>query len=390
MRTSTVVVAVLVLLAGVVPAGIAGAAGPAASDLDARAVQSSADTPGELDGVTTTQQTTCAFPVTVTDATGTQVRIDDRPERIVSLSPSAAQTLWAIEAESQVVGVTQFAAYLDGAEAKTNISGAGQTAISTEKVVGTTPDLVLAPNVVPDETVQALRDSGLTVYKAEFAGTLGAVVEKTRLYGQLTGNCESADATADRMESELATVAAATEGEDRPRVLYTFFGFTAGEGTFVDEIITTAGGTNVASEANITGYKQISPETVVAQDPEWIVLNSDGPQVPQNDAYNSTTAVQEGNVLVLNGNYLSQPAPRVIQPVRALAKALHPEAYAQANATATPTATPTASPTPTATPGTTTQAVDDTPATTTSVPGFGVLVALVSMLGAGLLARRAS
>jgi iron complex transport system substrate-binding protein len=339
-------------------------------------------------------QATCEFPVTVTDATGTEVRVDERPERIVSLSPSAAQTLWAIDAESQVVGVTQFASYLEGADAKTNVSGPGQTAISTEAVVGANPDLVLAPNVVSEETVTALRDAGLTVYKAEYTGTLGAVVEKTRLYGQLTGNCESAEATADRMESELATVAEATEGEDRPRVLYTFFGFTAGQGTFIDEIITTAGGTNVAAEANITGYKQINPETVVAQDPEWIVLNSDGPQVPQNDAYNSTTAVQEGNVLVLNGNYLSQPAPRVIQPVRALAQALHPEAYAQANATTTPGPTtgptPTASPTPTATESPTPEPADDTPATTTSVPGFGISVALVSLLGAGLLARRAS
>jgi iron complex transport system substrate-binding protein len=388
MRTSTVVVAVLVLFAGVGP-GVAGAAGPDTGGFDG-ATARSADATGAVGSLA---QTTCEFPVTVTDATGTEVRVDDRPERIVSLSPSAAQTLWEIGADSQVVGVTQYATYLEGADSRTNVSGAGQTLISTEEVVGTSPDLVLAPNVVPDETVTALRDAGLTVYKAEYAGSLGDVVEKTRLYGQLTGNCEAADVTADRMESELATVETAVEGQDRPRALYTFFGFTAGEGTFIDEIITTAGGTNVASEANITGYQQISPETVVAQDPEWIVLNSDGPQVPQNDAYNSTTAVQEGNVIVLDGNYLSQPAPRVIQPVRALAQAFHPEAYAQANATTTPGPTtgptPTASPTPTATESPTPEPGDDTPRTT-SIPGFGVSVALVSVLGAGLLARRAS
>jgi iron complex transport system substrate-binding protein len=105
--------------------------------------------------------------------------------------------------------------------------------------------------------------------------------------------------------------------------------------------------------------------------------------------------VQEGNVVVLNANYISQPAPRVIRPVRTLAQALHPEAYAQANATATPTPTPTETPETTTqavddTPETTTQAVDDTPETTTSTPGFGVVVALLSTLLAALLARRAA
>jgi iron complex transport system substrate-binding protein len=382
MRTQTVAVAVLVLLAGVVPAVAVGTAEPDAGELDTAGVERSVDA---TRAASATQETTCAFPVTVTDATGTQVRVADRPERIVTLSPSAAQTLWEIGARDRVVGVTQYATYLEGADSRTNVSGQGQTLISTETVVGANPDLVLAPNVVPNETVTALRNAGLTVYKAEFAGTLGDVAEKTRVLGRLVGSCESANATADRMESELATVEAAVEGQDRPRVLYTFFGFTAGEGTFIDEIITTAGGENVAATANVTGYQQISPETVVAQDPEWLVLNDASPQVPRNDAYNSTTAVQEGNVITLDRNYLNQPAPRVIRPVRTLVQAFHPEAYAQANATATPT--PAASPTPTATE--TPQAVDDTPATTTA-PGFGVVVALVSVLGTGLLARRAN
>jgi iron complex transport system substrate-binding protein len=388
MRTSTVAVAALVLLAGIAP-GVAGAAGPDAGGLDVSDVTTSADAMSELDGTPMAQQEgTCEFPVTVTDATGTDVQVDDRPKRIVTLSPSAAQTMWEIGARDRVVGVTQYSTYLEGADSRTNVSGAGQTFVSTEKVVGANPDLVLAPDVVSNETVTALRDAGLTVYNAESPDTLLDIAAKTRLYGQLTGNCEAANATADRMETELATVEEAVDGEDRPRVLYTFFGFTAGEGTFIDEIITTAGGTNVAAEANITGFKRISPETVVAEDPEWLVLNSDSPQVPQSDAYNSTTAVQEGNVVVLNANYISQPAPRVIQSVRTLAQAFHSEAYAQANATATPSETPTA--TPTETPGTTTQAVDDTPATTTSTPGFGAVVTLVSMLGVALLARRAA
>jgi iron complex transport system substrate-binding protein len=372
MRTPRLVAVVLVVLATVAPAA---AAGPAAT--------------GATPATTGQQfsQEQCTFPVTVTDASGTEVTVDAEPERVVSLSPSAAQTMWEIGAREKVVGVTQFAAYLDGADERVNVSGPGQTPVSTEKVVGADPDLVLAPNVVSDETVRKLRESGLTVYKASFATSLEDVVEKTRTIGRLVGACEGATERVTAMEAELDRIERAVEGEDRPRVLYTSFGFTAGEGTFIDAVITAAGGTNVAAEANITGYEQISAETVVDRDPEWLLLASSSPQPPRTDAYNSTTAVREGNVVVVDTNYLSQPAPRVIRPVRTLAQALHPEAYAQANetgTTATPTATERTEPTPTPSP---TAAVDDTPAETTS-PGFGPVAAVAALLAAALLARR--
>jgi iron complex transport system substrate-binding protein len=380
MRTPRLVAVVLVVLAAVAPAA---AAGPAATGATPA---TTADVPHATTGQQFSQEQ-CPFPVTVTDATGTEVTVDAEPERVVTLSPSAAQTMWAVGAREKVVGVTQFAAYLEGADERVNVSGPGQTPVSTEKVVGADPDLVLAPNVVSDETVTKLRESGLTVYKAPFATSLDDVVEKTRTIGRLAGACEGAAERVAAMQSELDRVERAIEGEDRPRVLYTSFGFTAGEGTFIDAVITAAGGTNVAAEANATGYKQISAETVVAEDPEWLLLASSSPQPPRTDAYNSTTAVREGNVVVVDTNYLSQPAPRVIRPVRTLAQALHPEAYAQANetgTTATPTATERTEPTPTPSP---TAAVDDTPAETTS-PGFGPVAAVAALLAAALLARR--
>jgi iron complex transport system substrate-binding protein len=75
------------------------------------------------------------------------------------------------------------------------------------------------------------------------------------------------------MKDRIRTVRQAVKGEERPDVLYLFYGYTAGRGTFIEEIIRTAGGNNVAAEAGISGYKQISKEVVVKQNPEWIVLN---------------------------------------------------------------------------------------------------------------------
>jgi iron complex transport system substrate-binding protein len=308
--------------------------------------------------------------------------------------------MWEIGARDRVVGVSGYAGYLEGAGSRTNVSGAGQSLVSVEAVVGLDPDLVLAPNVVTNETVERLRGAGLTVYRFPPATAVGGsdpgwgltVVEKTRLTGELVGACDGAARSVRTMEAQLDQVRRATESRERPRVLYVFFGFTAGEGTFVDEVITLAGGENVAASVGLAGYQRISPETVVAEDPEWIVLNSDAPAVPRSDAYNSTTAVREGNTVVLDADEISQPAPRIVVPIRTLAEALHPGAVAALTAdpsgspsASTPPPTPTPEPDPTPTASTTTFAVDDTPSDG-SADGFGFGVALAALAVLGLLA----
>ncbi|SIQ96928.1 iron complex transport system substrate-binding protein [Haladaptatus litoreus] len=333
-------------------------------------------------------QETCSFPVTETDATGTEVTIEEEPERIVTLSPSAAQTMWEIGGQEKVVGVTKFSTYLDGANAKANVSGAGMTTVVPEKVVAQNPDLVLAPNVIPDQTVQTLRDAGLTVYKFEESESIEDIYAKTELTGQLTGECDGAAETVSWMKDRVNTVEQAVSGEDSPKVLYVMSGgFTAGEGTFINKIIETAGGTNIAAEADISGYKQISNEVVVQQQPDWFIVSA-GMEVP--NAYSETPAAQQNQTISLDSNYASQPAPRIVHPITKLAKTFHPEAYEQANLTTT-----------------TTEMGDDTRETTTTTdsqdgatgetttesggqPGFGGVGAVVAgaLAVVTLLARR--
>ncbi len=324
-------------------------------------------------------QETCSFPVTKTDATGTEVTIAEEPQRIVTLSPSAAQTMWEIGGRQKVVGVTKFSAYLKGANGKANVSGAGMTAVVPEKVVAQNPDLVLAPNVIPDQTVQKLRDAGLTVYKFRESKSIEDIYAKTELTGQLTGECEGATETVSWMKDRVNTVQKAVEGEDSPKVMYIMSGgFTAGEGTYMNKIIETAGGTNVAAEAGISGYKQISNEVVVKQKPEWFIVSA-GAKVP--DTYSGTPAIKQNQTVSLNSNYVSQPAPRIVHPITKLAKTFHPDAYEQANVTTTTTER-----------AETTTTTSTTTETTSSggQPGFGAVGSIVAgaLALVTLLARR--
>ena len=338
-----------------------------------------------------TAQQDCGFPVTMTDATGTEVTVDEEPFRVVTLSPSAAQIMWEIGARQKVVGVTKYADYLEGVETRTVVS-TGEAMVSNERVVALEPDLVLAPHVTPNATVEKLRDAGLTVYYFPAARTIEDVYDKVRTVGRLTGECAGAEATVAWMQERIGVVGEAVKGQARPDVLYHFYGYTAGKGTFIDEIIQTAGGNNIATDVNISWYQPINAEVVVEQDPDWIILNSDDPAVPKTAAFNGTTAVQAGQVLTLPVHQLNQPAPRIVHSITTLAKDFHPEAYAEANATATPT--PTASPTETVdveTVGVMTRTVTETPVSTdtSGQPGFGVVLTLVVVvLLGGVRSRR--
>ncbi|WP_327051792.1 PGF-CTERM-anchored ABC transporter substrate-binding protein [Halomicrococcus gelatinilyticus] len=367
MKRATLLATILVV-AVLSPAGALGTAGATATD------------------ATNAMEQDCTFPVTKTDATGTEVTVDAEPQRIVTLSPSAAQTAWEIGAKDKVVGVTKYATYLDGAESKANVSGSGMTTVVREKVVAQNPDLVLAPNIIPDQTVRKLREAGLTVYKFGEATSVEDIYAKTTLTGRLTGECAGANETVDWMKDRVSTVEQAVEGQDSPRVLYSMRGgYTAGEGTFINKIIEAAGGTNVAAEAGISGYKSISKEVVVERNPQWIVFDSDRP-VP--DEYGATAAAKDDQTVVLDRNYVNQPAPRIVLPITKLAKTFHPEAYERANVTTTTTATSTATSTTDRGETSTTTTTTTTTVESSGQPGFGVGVAAVALAAVALLARR--
>ncbi|PSP37702.1 corrinoid ABC transporter substrate-binding protein [Halobacteriales archaeon QH_7_65_31] len=359
-RLLTLLVAVLVLAAAA-PAGVAGA---------------------------TTQQDDCTFPVTLTDASGTDVTVEERPDRVTTLNPSAAQTMWEIGGKSQVVGVTDFAGYLDGAEERTSVSKTDGFGFSVERVVGTEPDLVLAPNTTTTDQVAALRDAGLTVYLFSAATDTDDIAQKTTTIGALTGNCDGAARTNAWMTANVDAAVSATADRESPRVLNPLgSGYVANTNTFISAMITASGGQNALADANVTDtlYPQVSDEVILETNPEVLVVSSRLDDIQNEEPYQSTIAGQNNATVTVNTSYLNEPAPRsVVYSVRNLTEAFHPDAEASFVAksevtVSTATATPTEStPADTAT---------TEPSTTGEQPGFGV-AALVLAVGAIVLARR--
>jgi iron complex transport system substrate-binding protein len=366
MRLTVVLIAVAVVLAGVPATGLASPATTAPADVS--------------------QGEDCGFPYSSADATGAEVIVEENPERIVALQASSAQILWEIGRQSSVVGmpVRSYTAYLEGSENRTDVLTEDGASVDVERVVALEPDLVIASGSIPNATVEQLRDADVTVYRFGFDRSIEGIYAKTELVGRLTGACDEANATVEEMRADVERVERAVEGREAPRTLYYFYNFTAGDGTFIHEIIETAGGDNVAANAGITGYREISDEVVAQRDPRWIVVPGDAP-LPEREPFPSTTAYRENQTLSVNPNYMNQPAPRVVVPMLKIARALHPEAFENGT-----DQEPTESPTETATNETTTAGADGNATATTSDdgPGFGVTAAVVALLAAALLARR--
>jgi iron complex transport system substrate-binding protein len=323
----------------------------------------------------------CTYPIEVTDATGVTVNVTEEPERVVTLAPSASQVMWEIGAQEKVVGmpVRYYTEYLNGSTEKTNVVGQkGQPQIET--IVGLEPDLVLAPNIISEDAVEKLRNANITVYRFSQAASVADVVEKTRLTGRLVGEYETAREVSARTQATLDAYRNATAGQKRPTVLYALGGgYTAGTETFIGDVIDAAGGENIAGAANISGYKPISKEVIVAENPDWIVVPAGG-SVPSGPEINSTTAIKEDQILRVNRNFMNQPGPRVTQPLVTMATAFHPDATADVSVDPAIDSTPVCD--ANAVSGTATET------TTTTGPGFGVIAAIVALVSAGVVGRR--
>ncbi|PSQ13703.1 ABC transporter substrate-binding protein [Halobacteriales archaeon QS_8_69_73] len=331
-------------------------------------------------GATPQEASDCSFPYSAQDATGANVTVDGEPQRIVVLQASAAQTVWELGADDRVVGapVNPTTSYLEGIEETDDVLQEDQFTVNQEAVVELDADLVLAPNVIPDETIESLRDADQTVYKFGFGTSLSFIAGKTERTGRLIGSCPAAAETNREYNATVESVGDRTEAFDSPRVMYFTDNFTAGGGTFIDSLITTAGGTNVAAENGVQGYGQINEEALVEWNPEVIVVSGVEGGVPDTEAYASTAAVRNDRVVTVDANYVSQPGPRVVVALQTMADAFE----SAQRAGGTPTATETAAETPTGT------ATPTDPGTDADGPGLGAVAALVALLSAALLARR--
>ncbi len=267
------------------------------------------------------------FPVTVTAANG-EATLDEQPEAIVSMSPTATEMLFAIGAGDQVEAVDDNSNY--PAEAPT--TDLSSFTPNAEAIAGYSPDLVVLSNDT-NGIADALETLDVPVLLLEAAEDLDDTYAQMELLGEATGHAEeAADAVADvqdRIEAAVASVPADAEGlrvyhELDPSL------YSADSSTFIGSIYSMLGLENVADGAPDPsgGYPQLSAEYLVEQAPDVIVLadtkccGESARTVAERPAFGTVPAVVEGRIIEADDDVASRWGPRVADFAETVAEAL--------------------------------------------------------------------
>ena len=273
-----------------------------------------------------------AFPATLTDDEGTSVTLKSEPKKIVSLTPATTEILFALGAGPRVVATTDFDDYPPAAVVLPDV--ASYTSVDVEKIVGLGTDLVIAGgnSFNPPDAIAKLRDVGvpvLVVYAPDIAGVLKDIA----LIGTAVGLPDAAAGMTATMQAGFDAVSSATAGLPKPRTFYeldTSTGtiYTVADGSFSAEMVALAGGAPIT-----TGSKtdfSIPLEKLITADPELILLG-DGAygvtadQVKGRPGWNVMTAVKNGAIRPVNDVIITRPGPRLVEGLRELAMAIHPD-----------------------------------------------------------------
>ena len=268
-----------------------------------------------------------------TDDTGRTVQIRGTVQRIISLSPSNTEMVYALGLQDKLVGVTSYDNYPPDAKNKTIVSDF--STIDMEKIVNAKPDLVLADSIQQKDTIPALEKMGITVYTMS-PNTMDEIYHDLKTLGQITGKTKEADSLAAGLTARVQAVADKTTKltvNNKPRVLFvTWYDpiWTAGSDTMIQSLIEKAGGTNIAADLN--GYATITLESVIQRNPQVIIVtNSMGDQhttldyIKSNDQFKATDAVKNGKVYEIDADVFGRTTPRIVDGLETLAKLLHPE-----------------------------------------------------------------
>jgi iron complex transport system substrate-binding protein len=256
---------------------------------------------------------------------------------VVSLAPSNTEILFAVGAGAQVVGRDEFSDTPEEAKTLPSIGGSFSK-INNEAIVDLKPDLVLASELNTPEQVQALEALGITVYYLANPKDMEGLYANLATVGRLTGHEAEAGELSAALEQRVQAVTEKTAGvTEQPTVFYELDStdpnapYTVGPGTFMDLLITMAGGQNAAGSAD-NPWPQLSLEQIVVLNPEIILLGDAAygvtpESVAQRAGWEGLDAVQNGRVYPFDDNLASRPGPRLVDGLEALAKLLHPELF---------------------------------------------------------------
>jgi iron complex transport system substrate-binding protein len=269
----------------------------------------------------------CAASITVTDVSGKTVTLEGYPRRIVSLSPSITEILFAIGAGNQVAGVTEYCNYPPETATKTKIGGFSGATVSVEQIVLLKADLVIVSQDMHFRVIPLLERLMLPVFAVEphaFADIYQTIADM----GKLTGHDAEAAVVIDGMKQKLQTAAAIRQGRQPVTVFWEVDSnplMTTGGQTVISEAISLAGGQNIFADV-ASSWPQISVEQILARRPDWILAPSDhagdfnAATLARRPGWQTLLAVRQNRIALITGDHINRYSPRLADAVLEMAR----------------------------------------------------------------------
>lgn len=264
--------------------------------------------------------------VTVTDMAGREIALDAPATKVVALTASDCEILAALGAEDTLVGRGEYCDYPESILEVPAVQSGADT--NLEQIIALEPQVVvMAKMAQTEEQVAALEAAGIRVVVSD-AQDIEGVYTAIRLIGALVGRNDEAEAMVADMQSAFADIAAKSENTGKTvyfEVSPLQWGlWTAGKGTFMDELATMCGLTNAF--ADVEGWAEISEEQVLERDPDYIVTISmyygEGPtpveEIKSRAGWDALKAVQNDAIFNADSNEVSRPGPRLKDAAEAL------------------------------------------------------------------------
>ncbi|MCD6568168.1 MAG: ABC transporter substrate-binding protein [Dehalococcoidia bacterium] len=270
----------------------------------------------------------------VVDDSGRVVNIAGIPQRIISLSPSNTEILFALGLGDKVVGVTDYCNYPSGALSKARIGGYSTPDI--ERIIALRPDLILADSIHAEEVIPALEAKGLTVFTLA-PESLGGILEDIVMVGKVTGSEKEATEVVTQMENRIEAVTNITQDvAERPGVFFVTWHdplWSVGSGTIIQELMEKAGGVNLFSD--ISGHGAVDLELVVARNPRVIITctghgEAEGKpfEWAMSEPWLQVTEARKNNrIYQLDADLVNREGPRVVDALEWFAYFIHPEVF---------------------------------------------------------------
>ena len=267
------------------------------------------------------------------DEVGRPVTVPLSPKRIISLAPNVTEILFGLGLDQEIVGVSIHCNFPEKARTRTRVGS--YISLDFEKIVSLKPDLIIGTGAGnTKDMVDRLEKLGFSTYII-FPKNFDGILTSVRHLSQVVAREKEGLVTVRSMESRRQKIVDLTRNLPRPRVFMQIGEapiVTVGRGSFADDLISLAGGENVAAKEEKM-YPRWGMEEVLRRSPEVILISSMNPKgnyervVQEWSRWKMIPAVQNGRIHLVDSDLIDRPSPRIVEGLEEMARVFHPERF---------------------------------------------------------------